>query len=197
MEDELLKLRLRFGSREALRRIYEKHLDSLLSLAMALLNDASVILGWSSVDRKSNTPPDAVFRNLQFGGPTPAMPVEIYGLRAAGPLGESLYTGRHIAFTRKGDRFIEWSLFIPNAAPLWSVREFGYDILYRFNLPRVPEWTILLKVYDGLHIETAEDFDTWVLGVMAELSDGGAAPEQVTYERVTELARQIRTPSLR
>jgi len=40
MEDELLKLRLRFGSREALRRIYEKHLDSLLSLAMALLNDA-------------------------------------------------------------------------------------------------------------------------------------------------------------
>ena len=41
MEDELLKLRLRFGSREALRRIYEKHLDSLLGLAMALLNDAS------------------------------------------------------------------------------------------------------------------------------------------------------------
>jgi len=41
MEDELLKLRLRFGSREALRRIYEKHLDSLLSLAMGLLNDAS------------------------------------------------------------------------------------------------------------------------------------------------------------
>jgi RNA polymerase sigma factor (sigma-70 family) len=41
MEDEWLKLRLRFGSREALRRIYEKHLDRLLSLAVALLNDAN------------------------------------------------------------------------------------------------------------------------------------------------------------
>lgn len=40
IEDELLKWRFKCGSREALRRIYEKYLNRLLTLAMALLNDA-------------------------------------------------------------------------------------------------------------------------------------------------------------
>ncbi len=39
IEDELLKWRFKSGSREALSRIYEKYLNSLLTLAMALLND--------------------------------------------------------------------------------------------------------------------------------------------------------------
>ena len=42
IEDELLKLRFKRGSREALRRIYEKYLNYLLTLAMALLNDVNV-----------------------------------------------------------------------------------------------------------------------------------------------------------
>jgi RNA polymerase sigma-70 factor (ECF subfamily) len=41
IEDELLKLRFKCGSRDALQRIYEKYLNNLLTLAMALLNDAS------------------------------------------------------------------------------------------------------------------------------------------------------------
>jgi len=41
IEDELLKLRFKCGSSEALRRIYEKYLNSLLTLAMALLNDVN------------------------------------------------------------------------------------------------------------------------------------------------------------
>jgi len=40
IEDELLKWKFKCGSKEALRRIYEKYLDYLLTLAMALLNDA-------------------------------------------------------------------------------------------------------------------------------------------------------------
>jgi RNA polymerase sigma-70 factor (ECF subfamily) len=40
IEDELLKLRFKCGSRDALRCIYEKYLNNLLTLAMALLNDA-------------------------------------------------------------------------------------------------------------------------------------------------------------
>jgi RNA polymerase sigma factor (sigma-70 family) len=40
IEDELLKWRFKLGSRDALRRIYEKYLNHLLTLAMALLNDA-------------------------------------------------------------------------------------------------------------------------------------------------------------
>ena len=41
IEDELLKLRFKHGSQEALRRIYEKYLNYLLTLAMALLHNAS------------------------------------------------------------------------------------------------------------------------------------------------------------
>jgi len=41
IEDELLKLRFKRGSEDALRRIYEKYLNYLLSVAMAFLNDAS------------------------------------------------------------------------------------------------------------------------------------------------------------
>jgi len=40
IEDEVLKWKFRAGSQEALRRIYEKYLNRLLSFAMALLNDA-------------------------------------------------------------------------------------------------------------------------------------------------------------
>ena len=39
IEDELLKWKFKCGSREALSRIYEKYLNNLLTLAMALLND--------------------------------------------------------------------------------------------------------------------------------------------------------------
>jgi len=39
LEDELLKWKFKCGSRDALRRIYEKYLNRLLTLAMSLLND--------------------------------------------------------------------------------------------------------------------------------------------------------------
>lgn len=40
LEDEVLKLRFKLGSEAALRDIYEKYLDYMLSVAMAFLNDA-------------------------------------------------------------------------------------------------------------------------------------------------------------
>lgn len=42
MEDELLKLRFKSGSIDALQRIYEKYRNLLLTLAMTLLNDAAM-----------------------------------------------------------------------------------------------------------------------------------------------------------
>jgi len=40
LEDELLKWKLRRGSIEAMARVYEKYLDSMLTLAMGLLHNA-------------------------------------------------------------------------------------------------------------------------------------------------------------
>ncbi|MHC4666685.1 MAG: RNA polymerase sigma factor [Planctomycetota bacterium] len=42
VEDEVLKWKFKCGSRDALRRIYEKYQDYLLTLAMALSNDVNV-----------------------------------------------------------------------------------------------------------------------------------------------------------
>jgi len=42
IEDELLKWKFRSGSKDALQRIYEKYRDYLLTVAMALLNDANL-----------------------------------------------------------------------------------------------------------------------------------------------------------
>jgi RNA polymerase sigma-70 factor (ECF subfamily) len=41
LEDKLLVWKLKYGSRDALRRIYEKYKNDLLALAIALLNDKS------------------------------------------------------------------------------------------------------------------------------------------------------------
>jgi RNA polymerase sigma factor (sigma-70 family) len=41
IEDEVLKWKFKCGSRDALRRIYEKYQDYLLTLAMALSNDVN------------------------------------------------------------------------------------------------------------------------------------------------------------
>jgi RNA polymerase sigma factor (sigma-70 family) len=42
IEDELLKWKFKSGSKDALQRIYKKYRDFLLTLAMALINDASL-----------------------------------------------------------------------------------------------------------------------------------------------------------
>ncbi|MHC4271234.1 MAG: RNA polymerase sigma factor, partial [Planctomycetota bacterium] len=41
IEDELLKLRFKYGSSNALERIYEKYANYLLTIAAALLNDTT------------------------------------------------------------------------------------------------------------------------------------------------------------
>ena len=42
IEDELLKWKFKAGSKDALRHIYEKYRNYLLTLAMALVNDAGL-----------------------------------------------------------------------------------------------------------------------------------------------------------
>jgi RNA polymerase sigma-70 factor (ECF subfamily) len=41
IEDELLKIRFKYGNSSALERIYEKYADYLLTIAIALLNDTT------------------------------------------------------------------------------------------------------------------------------------------------------------
>ncbi|MDH4241457.1 MAG: hypothetical protein OEW48_18005, partial [Phycisphaerae bacterium] len=70
--------------------------------------------------------------------------------------------------------------------------ETRYDLIYRFNFQPEPNWRTSPIVFDhGIVIESGEDFDKWVLGAMAELSDSGVPPQDLTYEGVLALSKQI------
>ncbi len=129
-----------------------------------------------------------LFEDLEFGGALPKLPVEIWGLKPGGWTGDITYVGRHIVYTRKGDMFIEWSLYVPESVPPARSEMLGYDVLYRFNLEEKPKWRIGYTLDYGIRIETEEDFNKWVLGAMAELSDDGKAPDGITYESVLQLS---------
>jgi hypothetical protein len=157
-----------------------------------LMGDGSVIVAWQSLDSESEIPQDELFMGLEFGGPLPKLPVEIHGLKPAGVSSNLTYTGYHLAHTQKAGQFIEWSLYVPDGTPSASVRQLGCDVLYRFNIDPEPKWRIGLTVNCSLLIGGTEDFDKWVLGAMAELGDDGTAPVDITYERVLDLAEQVR-----
>ena len=164
-------------------------LDSRITFT---LSDGSVILGWSSFDHESETSQEDLFENLEFGGSLPKLPVEIWGLKPSGWTGDLTYVGRHLAYTQKGDKFIEWSLYVPEILPPARSEMLGYDVLYRFNLEEKPKWIIGYTLDYGIQIKTEEDFDIWVRGAMAELSNNGKAPESITYENVLQLAKRLR-----
>lgn len=157
------------------------------------LSDGSVVMGWRSFDKASEQPQDLPYRDLTMGGPLPKLPVELHGIKPAGIAGDITYTGYHLAYTHKGDKFSEWSLYVPGETPPADVKELGYEALYKFNLDPQPQWVIQLTTDYGVPIETAEDFDTWVLGAMAELSETGTAPSQISYQAVLDLIGRIRS----
>ena len=156
------------------------------------LEDGSVVVGWHSIDQQSDESQDELFEGLQMGGPVPKLPIEINALMPIG-ISESIrYEGRHLCWTRKDDRFHEWSIYVPEKVPPARSDILGYHVLHKFNpSDRIKGGSIGLDLMADLLIETQEDFDRWVLGAMAELSDDGIAPEHVTYESVLELAEKV------
>jgi hypothetical protein len=172
------------------------------------LDNGSVILGWSSSSSNLKVPQSEIFDALYPGGPLPKLPMEISNLKATSYEGEILYTGRHLAYTKKGDGFYEWSIYVPVTKPKTRSEIIRYSAPCNLNvdLPgpddyNCPEYSMVdldglksadLFMFDDILIESAEDFNKWVLGAMAELSDQGTAPQGLTYESVLDLTEQIR-----
>lgn len=162
-------------------------------LAFAL-TDGSIVLGWQSFDPMDAEKQAVLFEGVTFGGPLPKLPIEFYVLLPDNGSSEPLYTGYHLAFTRKEGRFIEWSLYVPDGTPPVDVQATGYEMLYRWNQEFARNFVFdHVTVKPEFTIETAEEFDEWVLGAMAELADDGTAPANLTYQKVIDLAQQIRT----
>jgi len=155
------------------------------------LSNGSVIIGWSSNDQEFEGTQAPLFANLETGGALPKLPIELYALKGTSKNNVGItYAGRHLAYTQKAGKFYEWAIYVPEKMPS-LVGGNGYRLLHRCNL-QGRQARAGLAIGDMLTISDAEDFNTFVLGAMAELSDDGKAPEHVTYENVLRLAEQIR-----
>jgi len=151
------------------------------------IGERAILLGWSSRDEEDDTSQAGLFSGLKAGGPLPKLPVEVVALKTAVGKETVLYKGQHLAFTRKEDRYVEWSLYVADREPPAKAMSCGYRIMQRYNVPaeRVVG-QLILDVSRPIPVGP-DDFDLLVRGAMAEFSDTGSAPEDVTYATVLGL----------
>ncbi len=161
------------------------------------LADGSMIVAWHSDDLEQDRYVDQthLFQDLTPGGELPKLPMVVYGLKTI-PLEpysrpEVIYIGRHLAYTKSDRWYYEWALFVPTRpSPPAATGPEVVRMLCRFNLPVEQEPAVGNPVHENPI--APDEFDLFVRGAMAELSDDGVAPGHVTYENVMALARQIR-----
>ncbi|MHC4623147.1 MAG: hypothetical protein ACYS4W_04525 [Planctomycetota bacterium] len=160
------------------------------------LDDGTVIVAWHS-DHLQTDPyqeQDYLFQGLKPGDELPRLPMVIYGLKIAHPEPDSaperFYVGRHLGFTKKAGWYYEWALYVSEGQSPKITDGGWYRMLCRFNLP-VEQQPEVGNPIPQNRIDPGE-FDMFVRTAMAELSDQGRAPENVTYETVIQLADRIR-----
>ncbi len=171
---------------KVMRQDYELHAHIGFTL-----KNGSVIIGWSCPDKNLNSQ-SGLFEDLAAGGNLPELAAKIEGLTAIPrKLGVS-YAGHHLAYTYKDGNFYEWSLYVPDSKPPSRSSLVAYELSVKYKVDKDRFGTRPGNLSEDIVIDSSYDFDTWVLGAMAELSDDGKAPEHVTYEDVLRLASQIR-----
>jgi len=157
------------------------------------LKDGSVIYGWHA-NHKPDKSQAHLFEDLKPGGPLPNLPAQIIELKPRPVEEDIILAGRHLTFTQKKGKFYEWGIYVPNKKMPKRYTFDRYEVIQKFNgtEPRSFGGRPLL-IRQELTINSKEEFETWVHGAMAELSDDSKAPEHATYEEVLRLAEQIRS----
>ncbi len=155
------------------------------------LNNGSVILVWSCPDKKRSSQID-FFKNLTFGGKLPDLAGKIEALTSIPQKPIIKYTGHHLAYTQKDEIFYEWSLYVPDKKPPARNSLLGYNLNIKYQVDESAFGDRPGSLSEDLVIDTNKDFNMWVRGAMAELSDDGEAPQDVTYEKTLRLAERIR-----
>ena len=171
--------------------------NSAIAVIIAL-PDGIVIMGWNEKNISPESSTAKSIRNLEAGGILPEMPIEI-NLTSGSPTYTDLkitHIARHLAYTQKEDKFYEWTIYVPMEDI--SSTTLSKDTILNIRLspeirehPEIAEMNSFLKNRSLLTIKPHE-FEEFVLGAMAELSDDGKVPAGITYDGVLELAKQIR-----
>lgn len=161
------------------------------------LNDGSVILVWPALadSRQSEHSP---FENLQPGCPLPQLLVQITSL-APWPVKEDIScVGYHLAHTVKAGKLYEWGIYVAKGRMPDRSSFICYNMAKNHFDTKVnsPDTLVVSEpLIEEVEIRSEQEFDMFVRGEMAELSDDGKAPDDLTYERVSHLAEQIRLSS--
>ncbi|MGB2864661.1 MAG: hypothetical protein WBC05_15145 [Sedimentisphaerales bacterium] len=178
-KNKLIALPIRHGS-----------ITGAINIIIALPND-SVIIGWHTNDVSHAE----LLRNLSPGD---ELPMEgwleiVYGLRRANNPDNITYVTRHLACTEKDGILYEWDIYVPNTLIAAKGRSRECQITTRLQSEHGEETEEPITILTDVDLLIEQDeFDTFVRGAMAELSDDGKASEHVTYENVLQLAKEIR-----
>jgi len=165
-----------------------------IAIVIALPNGVA-IMGWHAEDPASDSAQAERFEYLEIGGTLPKMCVEIaFGLRPTYNDQNVTYVGRHLAGTQKDGRFYEWAIFVPNK-DVDASRVLRRSKV-RIGLRRDNREGVEGEKSNDFYVETVviqeDEFDLFVRGAMAELSDERVAPADVTYDNVLNLSGEIR-----
>ena len=158
------------------------------------LKDGSVIYGWHA-NNKPDESQAHLFTDLKPGGPLPNLPAKVVGLRPWPTEEGIILAGRHLTFTRKKGKFYEWGIYVSDENTPERNTFAGYEVISKYNFGPRPFFDgrpACLGQDHELTIYSEQEFDIWVRGAMAELSDDGKAPEFITYKNVLQLVEKIR-----
>jgi hypothetical protein len=171
--------------------------DMKVYFRYTLGEDDSVIMAWSDRSDNFSKSQEVLFDGLEPGDPLPELTFVPYALHpnfsVYRKINEAVtYIGRHLAHTRKGNVHFEWSIYVPDSEPPES--GFYSRLTYSALVRRNPDdgQTRRMGLTPDTIINSEEEFDALVLGGMAELSNDGKPPKDLTYKGVLQLAQNIR-----
>lgn len=154
-----------------------------------ILPGGSALIAWNSGDRPLA---GAAFAELKPGDHLPETPTKLLSVRTlALPDGDIDFDPRHVGVTtnQKGETLL-WTLLVP-ARPLTAEDRFAGYVFEHESSQQSGNIESLL-ITNGMPIEHKADFDTFVRGVMGQMSTDGEPPSDATFETVVDLAQHPR-----
>ena len=163
----------------------------LSSHLLFIIPDGSLLLCWSSEDTKNTDSQQKLFDELTIGGDFPKLPFQIDALNTSFKGKTVTFNGRHLLYTKKGNKFYEWGIYTSakEINPEY-LQLLNYQLVYSSN-EQAKEGAFSIGISPDFQIRDKEDFDEIFSGAIKELSEDGKMPENITYEKVMDLSEQI------
>lgn len=156
------------------------------------MKEGSMIACWSCRDPKSDVSQAPIFDDLQFGGNLPQLPCVVEGLKTSFDGREVIYDGYHLGHTQKDGRFYEWTIyFADKPVEIRMSHVLPFELLYKKEGKK--DSSCRINLHADMQIDNAKHFDDFILGAMAEFTDSGEKPEDITYQDVQELVGVLKS----